>query len=269
MKPDFIVVMKGVNLVPSSLRTIRQKMPGSTLININYDDYLSASPGNKFPHLNQMIPCYDYFFPSKKINVEELLELGARNVEYIPLGYDPAIHYPVSIASEEARIYRAEVSFIGTHTRARARLLSTITDYNLSIWGDLWTMKHINPKLTRAATNRVVLGQEFSKVVGSSRISLNFFREGNRDTHNFKTFELPACGGFVISERSDELGDFFEEGKEVVAFEGVQELKDKIDYYLRHDEARKKIVRAAYRRVQSEKYTIRDRVESILDLMKN
>lgn len=269
MKPDLIVVMKGVSLFPSSLRTIRQMTPGSILININYDDYLSASPGNKFSHLDQMIPCYDYFFPSKKINVEELLELGARNVQYLPLGYDPSIHYPVSISTEEARIYRAEVSFIGTHTWARAWLLSTITDYNLSIWGDLWTMKHLDPGLALAATNRLVLGREFSKVVGSSRISLNFFREGNRDTHNLKTFEIPACGGFVISQRSDELGDFFEEGKEVVTFKGAEELKDKIDYYLQHDEEREKIARGGYRRLQRGKHTIRDRVERMLSMIRS
>jgi spore maturation protein CgeB len=68
------------------------------------------------------------------------------------------------------------------------------------------------------------------------------------DATTTRTYEIPACGGFMLHERSDELAKFFEEGKEVACFESSAEVAEKIHYYLRHEDERKAIAQAGYNR---------------------
>ena len=270
-QPDLVVVTKGVNIFPETLRGIKEGLPRARLVNINYDDFFSRSPSNVFPRIGEVASLYDIFFPSKKANLEELRGLGSAEVYYLPIGYDPCVHYPVMPDPDEYRSYFSEVSFVGTFTEERARTLQALSEYRLGIWGGHWRRRKVSPflrrSIARSGKNRNVGGLTLAKVIASSRISLNFFRKENRDTHNHRTFELPACGGFMLSQRSEELGELFAEGKEFVGFDSAEEMADKIQYYLKHDESREKIARAGYQRLKREKYTIRDRVKTMLEII--
>ena len=269
LQPELIVVMKGVHLAVNTLRRIREVSPGAILCNINYDDYFSTLPSNALPELDQVVHEYDFFFPSKHANVARLLKMDARNVHYLPLGYDPCNHFPVRPTRAEYDEYQSQLAFIGTYTSDRAAFLEPLSNFRLSIWGTHWNRKYRGSALKDAIKNRIVCGIDFSRVVNCAKINLNFLREENSDTHNLKTFELPACGAFTISQRSDEMGDFFEEGKEIVTFETFPELKEKIEYYLGHDLQRENIARAAYQRLLSGRHTIRDRVEVMLERIRD
>ena len=103
-----------------------------------------------------------------------------------------------------------------------------------------------------------------SQVFGASRINLAFLRKANRDQHTTRTFEIPACGGFELSERTDEVLSFFEEGKEIECFDSVEELKDKAAYYLEHETQRQRIAAAGLARVQRSPYSYTDHIQTIL-----
>jgi spore maturation protein CgeB len=59
-----------------------------------------------------------------------------------------------------------------------------------------------------------------------------------------------ACGGFVISNWQPEIAECFEEGKEIVTFRSLEECMEKIAYYLEHEEERKQIAAAGFRKVK-------------------
>jgi spore maturation protein CgeB len=68
------------------------------------------------------------------------------------------------------------------------------------------------------------------------------------DETTTRTYEIPACGGFMLHERTDEVLELFEEGKEMACFGSIQELAEKINFYLAHPEERESIARAGYER---------------------
>ncbi len=270
-KPDLILVNKGNLIRPETLSLLRRELPGTLLVNVNYDDFFSPSPGNRFPDLEEIVPLYHWIFPAKPVNVEELRGMGAGRVHYLPLGYDEAAHFAVRPAKEIAERYRSQLAFAGSYTPDRARLLSALEGFSLSIWGAHWNRAKLGPELRRevkrTGNGRIVRGAELSAILNSARIGLNFLRKENRDTHNHRSFELPACGVFTLSERSEELMEFFAEGKEIAFFSSPEELREKALYYLEHDREREAVARAGLERVRAGKHTIRDRVESMMEIM--
>jgi spore maturation protein CgeB len=86
------------------------------------------------------------------------------------------------------------------------------------------------------------------KAIGASLINLSIMserREGasSGDRISSRTFILPACGAFVIHERTDEVLALFREDQEIVCYSDVEELVAKVDHYLLDPEARERIAR--------------------------
>jgi len=265
-RPGLIVVMKGLRISPGTLRQIKEKVKSTRIFNINYDDFFSEYKSNVSDYLYESIPIYDCLFTTRKINIEELLHFDAKRVEYLPFCCDPSALYPVVVTPSEYETYKSDVVFIGSFEKDRADKLESLANFDLAVWGNRWNRVRRGSEIRRHLRHKDVYELEFSKVLNSSKIALNFFRKGNRDVLNPRTFELPACGAFVIAERTEEQARYFEEGKEIVCFSNAEELREKVSYYLKHDEEREKIAQAAYERLRKEKYTVQDRVSNVLDV---
>ena len=93
------------------------------------------------------------------------------------------------------------------------------------------------------------------KLFSRSKINLGFSSCG--ETHvsgerivqvRLRDFEVPMSGGFYMVEYLEELEEFFRIGKEIVCYNGPDDLADKIKYYLSHDSEREAIRRAGHER---------------------
>ena len=67
----------------------------------------------------------------------------------------------------------------------------------------------------------------------------------------------------MLHERSREVLELYQEGREVACFESVPELAEKIDYYLAHREEREAIAHAGHARCVPA-YSYDNRVAEIL-----
>ena len=71
---------------------------------------------------------------------------------------------------------------------------------------------------------------------------------------NLRNFEIPMCGGIEICKYSDELADYFEDGREIVLYKDDAELIEKARYYIEtaSDTEIIRIKEAARKRAESE-----------------
>jgi spore maturation protein CgeB len=106
-----------------------------------------------------------------------------------------------------------------------------------------------------------VASREIDQIYRSSRILLNFADSGLQLSGislarsrqlKARTFEVPGAGGFLLSEESDSLAEYFRVGAEMITYRDDDELAEKIRYFLNHPDERDAIARAGHQRVRRE-----------------
>ena len=65
-----------------------------------------------------------------------------------------------------------------------------------------------------------------------------------------KLVEIAMCGGFILTDYTPYLEDYFNIGKEVICFSDVENAKRKIEYYLSHNQEREQIAQAGYEKAR-------------------
>lgn len=143
-----------------------------------------------------------------------------------------------------------DVSFVGQKYGDREELLKDIPE--VEVYGSGWDSGFVDYK-------------ELSKILASSKISINFSKgaDGNKQV-KLRSFEICACNTLCLCEKVNGIEEFYVPDQEIVLFEGKQDLISKIDYYLQHEDERKKIALAGYNKTIS-KYTWEHRLTNIFE----
>jgi len=81
-----------------------------------------------------------------------------------------------------------------------------------------------------------------------------------------RLFEATACGALMITPYVPYLEELFDLGKEIVIYEDLYDLLDKINYYLKHEGERKKIAKAGQKRTLRD-HTYDKRVDKIIEVL--
>ena len=86
----------------------------------------------------------------------------------------------------------------------------------------------------------------------------------NDDLQTTRTVEIPACGGFMLAERTNEHLALFNAGTEADFFSSNEELLALCQKYLEDDGLREQIAEAGKRRTEIGNYSNDGMVRSIL-----
>lgn len=269
--PQLIFFVKAYHVEPATLESVRRLAPCFVYMN---DDMFN--PANQTPTFHANIPLFDLILTTKSYNVREFLQAGARNAIYIANSYDPRIHYPNQPSAADFDTMGGDIAFIGTFRPSRADFLNRIVhlrEFRLNIWGGGWNKMGRIDHLHRRMRWRTLRGSvhpfelwcgDMGKAIQANHITLGLLYAENRDLQSSRSFEIPACGGFMLTERTEEHRMYFEEDKEAVYFSTFEELRDKLRFYVAHDSVREQIARAGYRRCIKSPYRYLDRARFAL-----
>lgn len=87
---------------------------------------------------------------------------------------------------------------------------------------------------------------EMPKVFHASRINLNITMRPIETGLSLRIWDILGCGGFLITNYQAELPACFEIGKDLETYESMEELAEKVHYYLTHEEERVEIAIHGY-----------------------
>ncbi len=264
--PDLILIGKGQYIAPETIRWLRERT-GAFLFNWQTDDYFSPSLSSVYAI--RAIPEYDCIFAHTRSNLPELLRRGARRAEYLPHGADPGLFQPVQLDADPP--FETDVLFVGNWRPERAQTLEALvhlgTPYRLLVSGMEWQRLSQRSALRPYIRFERVPWSRYAHLLRCSKISLVFLVYFDTGTVAIplRLFEIAAAGGFMLVEEGRaEAAEFFAPGKEIACFRDVQDLKRQIEYFLLHEEERRRIAFAGQQRALREGYFYSNRMEQLM-----
>lgn len=253
-KPDVFFAIKGETIYPETLALIRNEMNIPCLIYqwdcpfYSYADHaVDVYRKNNFAKGMQY---YDHIFSHDPYYVEEIRSRGAKNVNYLPLATDPKQYREIDTSEAEKSEFGYDVCFVGSPLPNRIKVLESLRQFRLGVFGDGWDMWHrLRFKKIPSYYKGRATGEKVLKLYRCSKIVLNIHSQDAKYGVNTRTFDIPACGAFELTDYKPEMDKLFKPGEEIVYYKSLDELKRLVRFYLENPEKRCTIIEKGRARV--------------------
>lgn len=254
-----------VLLVTGSSPVLRSTLQHLTVQGIKSANFLTDDPWNpahRSSRFLKALPNYDVLATPRKSNLDDLSLLSKKKVIYLPFGYNPAVHFEeTDLTAEEQNHLGCDVMFFGGADSNRFPYIKAIirAGFTIRLYGGYWERdpetKPYHMGMASLATIR--------KAVKASKIALNLVRRSNRDGHVMRSFEIPAMGGCMLTEETEEHREIF--GLETVPFfKTPAEMVDQIKTLTNSLEVRLRFSKLAKKKITDGKNTYADRLRTLI-----
>lgn len=225
-KPDMILVLNGLMISTTALEYIHDYRKILWL----WDSV------RRSPQLESLLPYFDKIYVFEEADIEYLKSKYDITTQYLPLGYDDEIFYPMD---KERDI---DVSFIGIPTKERLEIMDAVAKfaqdknfkmvvggpwYSTKHFWKKWQFAHKHPALIRYIENRRFSPQEAADVYRRSKICLNINVKEHKSL-NPRTFEILATKSFQIMNAGQNTKGLCNIDKCIVSYITVGQLLKQI-----------------------------------------
>lgn len=146
-------------------------------------------------------------------------------------------------------------------------LPDVVKNVDVGFCGNVLNRGHIIDSLDYLGIKKdiFVIGDDMVRAVNSYKIHINC---NISNDINYRTFETTGCDTFLITNYTPGLEKLFDIGKELEIYRSIDELKEKVEYYLKNDEKRIEMSNLGYNKSKSS-HTFRNRVDLLLEIINN
>ncbi len=240
--PDLIFFIKAETIYSKTIKKLKKN--NCSMVNFYPDNPFVFCNGNSNKEVLNSLPYYDCFLSWSKLLMPILSVAGCRSVYSFPFAYDKYI-FEKNINEQDISNYKNEVCFAGTWEPEREEwltgLVQRLPNLDLFIYGNLWHENLTRDSILRKfLKGKAIYKDELIETFKTSKIVLNFIRKQNGTSHNMRTFEVPATGAFLLTQRTKEQAEeLFKESESIECFGSTDELVSKIQFYLKNDDLRR------------------------------
>jgi spore maturation protein CgeB len=261
--PGLVLVLKGDRIAPDVVTQIRAAHAVPVV------NWFTDPLADVRALVARIAPAYDVLFTIDDVPPAEARGIGARRLVHLPPACDPEVHRPVPVTDEDRARFACDVCFVGRFG-GRAAALAGLTDLRLHLWGS----RLFDDGLRPFHRGDGLWGDDLAKQYALARIALNVHAAyGRADAGavasgvNPRLFEIPACGGFQLTDNRAQATRFFEEGAEIECFASPDELRAKVRHYLARDTDRGRMAARAGETARA-LHTYDRRMASLLDAVR-
>ena len=224
---DLVWIDKGVFIEPGLLAGLKKK--NNLLVHFTPD---TAYTSNRSQLFDRALPMYDYCITTKSFELQHYKDAGAGKLLYCTQGYDPSLH-KIYHRFEEKR----GVVFIGQNEAWREEAIAKLLEKNIEVKlsGAGWQrfVRRYKNNDALQYLGKGLFHEEYAKTISGSLIGMGFLSKRFPELHTTRTFEIPACGTALATEDNEETRQFYT-GDEVLYFNDLKEMTEKVEYYLQH-----------------------------------
>lgn len=222
-----------------------------------------------FTQIMKSAPLYDHIFCAGTETIEILTNRGIKGAIWLPFACDPDYHQPVELTEEEREGYAKDVVFVGAFYPNRWETFKELSEFDIGIWGPGWN-RAINKGDEKQYIKDVRLNySEWVKIYSAAKIVMVIhYQDGKMPCYQAspKVYEAIACRCFVLVDRQPDVLSIFDDKRHLVIFDNLNDLKEKIKYFLEHPAERERIAAQGYRMVL-EKHTYTHRIKEMFSVI--
>lgn len=263
LKPDLFLTVKGAFLQHETLISLEN-------LNIPTVNYYPDARFHKGVVDETVFLLFSHFFTTKSFQLNYLEEyLGREKVSFLHHGYIGDVHQPRLLNAANTE-YSCDLLHIGTYNAEKQAWLSAVKqrfpDQKLLIYGEGWQQRAQGTALSQSVVGQAVYGSAYARAIQSAKINLAVHmgaadQSGWQDLVSTRTFEIPACKGFILHIDNSEVRELFKPDEEIGVFSDIDSLSERIEHYLNDENHRLSCIENAYRRcVPSYSYEARAKV---------
>lgn len=244
------LTVKGNNIKPETLNILASR----DVKTINYYPDFRFS----YDSVDQStFPLYSSFVTTKSFQVETLSKMmDKEKVHFLHHGYCSDVHYP----PEKSLLNEAgvpDVLYVGTYTAHKEKLFTAVMkacpEIRFRIYGNGWNHSKCSEILKPCLANRPIYAMNYAQLVNATKINLAIHMgaaddTGWQDLVSTRSFELPACKGFMLHADNPEIRQLYDVGQEIDVFSSADDLCEKIRFYLANEQIRIQMAEKAYQR---------------------
>lgn len=210
---------------------------------------------------------YDFLVTTKRYELasyEEHLDPSRQKVIYITQGYDDNIHKPRTPFDE-----KRGVVFVGHFEKNRAEIIAELLADKIPVvlagigW-DGFAARHHQDCLTYLGSG--IFGEEYAKVISSAQFGYGAVSKWIPELHTTRTFEIPACGTALLTEKNEEIASFYRDD-EAIFYKDTADMISKIRYYMDHPEELKRLTERGHAAAVSGGYSYMEIMRKLLNEM--
>lgn len=246
---DLIWVDKGVFLKPSTVKLLKEKSKKLVHFTPDMSFYI-----NKSRLFEKAMNIYDFLITTKS---KELTFYHSKIVK------EKIILTTQGFSKKNHKIYHEfkdkenAICFIGLAEPHRIKVAEKILEskINLKLAGKGWSKfvaKHKH-NINLTYIGETVFGDDYSKLISSCKFSIGLLSKNFPELHTTRTFEIPACGTVLLTERNKEIESFFQE-TDVVFYKNIDDLINKVKYFQQHNNELELIAKNGYFKVHESGY---------------
>lgn len=262
LRPDVVLLYQGHYIDAKTVDALRQY---SFVTGYHNDDPFGPRRRMlRYRHLHKAFSHYDAFHVYRPVNLADVKAAGVHRTGIVMPAYLPEIDYPRTVTPDESAAFDCDIFFAG-HLEKDGRdlhLLKAIENgLKVKVFGDARSWVRATPALKKHISPvRHIVGDAYRKGISTARISAAFFSKWNRDQYTRRVFEITACRGFLLSERTSQMQALFPEDYAAVYFSSPEEFVEKAAYYCKNEAERLRIAEQGYRHVVEQGHDIYSRM---------
>ena len=213
---------------------------------------------------------YDVVWSPRRANLEDLRRHGCKAVEYLPFGYNPAVHFcEAPRDAEERERFTCDVVFVGGADADRLPVAKALVRAGMKVhlYGGYWG----RDKELRPYWRGFVYGRELRLAVTCAKVNLCFGRRANRDGHAMRSLELPAMKACLVVEDTPEHQELYgADGECVVYYHDLPGLVKQAQALCREPARARQLGENARRKIcEASRHTYTDRLQAMLERAPN
>ncbi len=287
-KPDILFGVVRRDLIDK--RVIRRISEKTDTVTINWfcDDHWQFDS-----HARKWTPCFNHVVTTSQTALLQYQRLSLTNVIKSQWAANHHLYNPTPGQPQH------DVTFVGQPYGIRQQAIDTLSraGVNVQAWGSGWPAGKLDQSQMIRVFGSSRINLNFADASSSSRTTLETFAssyaiqalrhkrvlwrvwdaaqraavwsKAKADESlpmprqiKGRVFEVPACGGFLLTQLAEDLSAYLTPGKDCATFSSVDELVDQVRYYLKHEAERRTIAQHGYQRTLAQ-HTYTQRFASI------